>query len=276
MNKIDEYCKIMNLQQNEIINDPKQEFRFFCYQHIDLIKNIKLPELQLNLTNEVVLIEFRILPHLEFLLHNTINKIGNQWSYTIVCGINNYDFMKQLANSISPNIKLIKLEYNNFNIDQYNELLTSTFFWNLFVGSKILIWQEDSCIFGSNINDFLKWDYIGSPWIRNDNQYGVGNGGLSLRTKSKMLEIINKIEPKDTITYYNYPLKTIPEDVYFTTNMIKYNIGKLALKNEAYKFSNEQYILNEAFGGHNFFTYNKNWKDLMYSKVINYLVTNIQ
>jgi len=31
MNKIDEYCKIMNIQQNEIFNDPKQEFRYFCF-----------------------------------------------------------------------------------------------------------------------------------------------------------------------------------------------------------------------------------------------------
>ena len=269
MDKIDKYCKIMNIQQDDILNDPKQEFRYFCFQHIDLIKNIKLPELHLNLDNEVVLIEFRILPHLEFLLHNTINKIGNQWSYTIVCGIENYDFMKQLTDKLSLNIKIIKLEYNNFNIDQYNELLTSTFFWNLFLGSKILIWQEDSCVFGSNINDFIKWDYIGSPWLRNDNQYGVGNGGLSLRSKSIMLEIINKIKPEDTQTYFNYPLKNLPEDVYFTTNMIKYNIGKLALKNEAVNFSNEQYIFNEAFGSHNFYTYNKNWKDLMYSRVIN-------
>ena len=156
MNKIDEYCKIINIQQNEILNNSKQEFRYFCYQHIDLIKNIKLPELYLNLDNEVVLIEFRILPHLEFLLHNTINKIGNSWSYTIVCGIDNYDFMKQLTDKLSANIKIIKLEYNNINIDQYNELLTSVFFWNLFIGSKILLWQEDSCVFGSNINDFIK------------------------------------------------------------------------------------------------------------------------
>jgi hypothetical protein len=276
MNNIDEYCKIMNIKQDDILNDPKHEFRYFCYKHIDLIKNIKLPELQLNLDNEVVLIEFRILPHIEFLLHNTINKIGNEWSYTIICGIDNYNFMKQIIDKISPNIKIIKLEYNNIDIDIYNEILTSTYFWNLFIGSKILIWQDDSCIFGSNINDFIKWDYIGSPWLRNDNQYGVGNGGLSLRTKSIMLEIINKIKPEDTITYFNYPLKNIPEDVYFTTNMIKFNIGKLAFKNEAYKFSNEQYILNEAFGGHNFFTYNKNWKELIYSKVINnYVVHNI-
>ena len=34
MNNIDEYCKIMNIQQNEISKDPKQEFRFFCYQVI--------------------------------------------------------------------------------------------------------------------------------------------------------------------------------------------------------------------------------------------------
>jgi hypothetical protein len=177
--------------------------------------------------------------------------------------------MKQLTDKLSKNIKIIKLEFNNINIDQYNELLTSAFFWNLFIGSKILLWQEDSCIFGSNINDFIKWDYIGSPWLRNDNLYGVGNGGFSLRSKSIMIEIINKIKPENTITYYNYPLKTIPEDVYFTTNMIKFNIGKLAYKNEANKFSSEQYILNEAFGGHNFFSYNKNWKDLMNLRLLN-------
>ena len=37
-------------------------------------------------------------------------------------------------------------------------------FWNLFASKKILIHQEDSIIFKNNINDFLKYDYIGAPW----------------------------------------------------------------------------------------------------------------
>jgi hypothetical protein len=218
------------------------------------------------------LVEFRILPHLEFLLPNTILKLGNTWSYTIVCGNDNYEFMKSVASNLSPNIKIIKLEYNNIDIDKYNQILTSTYFWNLFTGSKILIWQEDSCVFGSNINDFIKWDYIGAAWPRNDNSYGVGNGGFSLRTKSIMIDIINKERPEDTIMYYSYEHNIIPEDVYFTTNMIKYKIGKLATKNEAIKFSDEQYQNSKSLGGHNFFTHNKNWKELMYDRVItNYI-----
>ena len=111
------------------------------------------------------------------------NNAANQY-------INNYEFVKSMASKLSPNIKIIKLEYDNIDINKYNQILTSTFFWNLFTGSKILIWQEDSCVFGSNINDFIKWDYIGAAWPRNDNSYGVGNGGFSLRTKSIMMDII--------------------------------------------------------------------------------------
>lgn len=270
--KINEYCELTNTLHDKIFKDPKQEFRYFCYRHIDLITKKKITDLKTSLDNEVVLIEFRILPHLEFLLLNTILKLGNTWSYTIVCGIDNYEFMNLLASKISSNIKIIKLEYNNININKYNEILTSAVFWNLFIGSKILIWQEDSCIFQSNINEFINWDYIGAAWPRNDNSYGVGNGGLSLRTKSMMIDIINKEKPEDTQTYYNYEYNIIPEDVYFTTNMIKHKIGKLAIKNEAIKFSDEQFQYSNSFGGHNFFTHNKNWKELMYSRVIsNYI-----
>ncbi len=269
--KVNEYCKLINLQPENLFKDPKQEYRYFCYRHIDLVNKIKISELKLNLDNEAVLVEFRILPHLEFLLINTILKLGNNWSYTIVCGLDNYEFMKKLTNKLSPNIKLIKLNYKDIDIDLYSKMLMSQDFWKLFYGTKILIWQEDSCIFQSNINDFIKWDYIGAPWPRNDNSYGVGNGGLSLRTKSIMIDIIKKITPNDTQLYYTYD-NTIPEDVYFTTNMIKYKIGNLATKNEAIKFSDEQYQYSKSFGGHNFFTHNKNWKDLMYSRVIlNYL-----
>ncbi len=268
-NKIKEFCKITNLDESIVFKDPKLEFRYFCYSHTEIIKKHKVPDIKQNLENEAVFVEFRILPNIEFLLLNTIFKLGSKWSYTIVCGNDNYKFINEICLNISPNIKIIKLDYNNIDIDIYNQILSSSNFWNLFTGSKILIWQEDSCVFGTNIDEFLNWDYIGAAWPRNDNQYGVGNGGFSLRSKNTMLEIIKTISIFDTQTYYKYNSKSIPEDVYFTINMIKYKIGKLAPKNFALKFSNEQYAYLNAFGGHNFFTYDTNWRDLMYNKVIN-------
>jgi hypothetical protein len=56
-----------------------------------------------------------------------------------------------------------------------------------------LVFQTDSIIisrYAHLINSFLRYDYVGAPWIRNKQ---VGNGGFSLRRKSKMLEIIEKV-----------------------------------------------------------------------------------
>lgn len=57
----------------------------------------------------------------------------------------------------------------------------------------LLVFQPDS-IFCANapktLNDFLEYDWIGAPWSKTA-QYG-GNGGLSLRKVSKILEVLSK------------------------------------------------------------------------------------
>jgi hypothetical protein len=180
--------------------------------------------------------------------------------------------------NISSKIKIIKLNYDDLNQNTYNKLLTSIQFWNLLKGEKILIYQEDSCIFKYNITDFLKWDYIGAPWPKNqnDNSIGVGNGGFSLRTKKCMIDIINKISLENTefnsstINYIkNCNLDIVPEDIYFTLNMIKYNIGKVADWNTAFEFSSENIYNPESLGGHNFWLNNKNWKIDIFFKIFN-------
>ena len=207
---------LMKLNPIDIIFNPKEEFRYFCFTCFDLIKNKELPELKLNLKYETVLIEFRELCNLEFVIKNTILKIGNEWSHTIICGKLNYDYCLKIIGNM--NIKIIKLNIDNLNVDNYSKLLCSKEFWNLFVGEKILIYQEDTFIFKSNIMDFIKWDYIGASWTIYDNDNGdnlpVGNGGLSLRTKKIMLEIIEKIPYLDNI----------PEDKYFAKNINNYGI----------------------------------------------------
>jgi hypothetical protein len=57
----------------------------------------------------------------------------------------------------------------------------------------LLVFQPDS-IFCANapttLNDFLEYDWIGAPWSKTA-QYG-GNGGLSLRKVSKIIEVLKR------------------------------------------------------------------------------------
>jgi hypothetical protein len=266
-----------NISSNQIVDNPKWEFRYICFKSIPYIRQIKLSNIQINSKYEAVLVEFRCFPHLEFLIRNTIIKLGEKWSHTIICGNINKEFIKKMVNKISPNIKVIETNYNNITPSEYSKLLASNEFWDLIYGEKILIYQEDSIIFKKNITDFLHWDYIGAPWPENsnNNNNNVGNGGLSLRSKSIMKKIIRKISiektvfNQSTIEYIQNTNSTIPpEDVYFSKNMEDLQIGKLADRNSAYQFSTESIQNENSFGGHNIWISNSNWRELIYKNNI--------
>ena len=282
-NKVIEYFKNNDKTIYNIIASKKKEdvfklfsvkqrshmlFRYMCTNYLNLIRILKLPNIQNNSKYEAVFIECRCFPHTEFLIRNAIYKLGEDWSHTIICGTQNYSYMSNIVNKISPNIKVIKLDNNNLSVTEYNKLLTSLNFWEILKGEKILIYQEDSFIFKNNIMDFIKWDYIGAPLPlgTNDTPNSVGNGGLSLRTRSIMIEVIKKISPTDTnynsstinymkINGLNYP----PEDVYFSKNIQEFNIGKVSHWNIASEFSSESHYNNNSFGGHKFWISNSNW-----------------
>lgn len=288
LNKIVEFCKITGTTQENVLRKPKQEFRYFCYRYSDYIKNIDLPIITYNNYYEAVLIEYRYLPHLEFLIRNCIDKLGVKWSQTIICGNLNYDYMINIVNSINRNIKVIKTNYDNLMPSDYSLFLSSKDFWNLCVGEKILIYQEDACIFKNNIDEFIEWDYIGAPWLKtqNDTTNCVGNGGLSLRSKSCMINVIDIININDTsynsstIEYMKNTNSTCPpEDVYFSKNMQELNIGKVADWDSAYAFSSESYLNTNSFGGHGVWvngriinnTIDRSlWKKHMYNVLKNY------
>lgn len=266
LDKIDEFCEIMNKNRDVILSNPKEEFRYFCYRYLDYIRCINLPNITQNNYYEAVLIEYRCLPNLEFLIRNCIYKLGSEWSQTIVCGNLNYEYMLDVVKKINRDIKVIKTNYNNLTPSDYSFFLASDTFWNLLIGEKILIYQEDTCIFKKNIMDFIHWDYIGAPYLKeqNDTPNGVGNGGFSLRSKSIMLEIINKIgiietnyNSSTTNYMYHCRLTVPPEDVYFSKNMQELNIGKVADWDTAYDFSSECVFNENSFGCHGVWVYGK-------------------
>jgi hypothetical protein len=277
LSQTDNFNLLYNTTKDQILSNEKIEFRYFCYRYLNYIRCIELPEIFIGKQYEAVLIEYRCFPHLEFLIRNSIIKLGSEWSHTIICGNINYEYMVNLCKLISSNIKVIKTNYDNLNQSTYSIFLASLDFWNLFTGNKILIYQEDSCIFKSNINDFIKWDYIGAPWPKNqnDNINGVGNGGFSLRTKQCMIDVINKISIEDTLyneSTRNYMKNTNmvigPEDVYFSLNMIVHNIGKVADWDSAYIFSTESFNNIDSLGGHNFWLSDRHWRNRLYNNII--------
>ena len=251
--------KIIN---KKIIN--KKTHRRYCLNNLPLIRNIIIPEIYKNLKHETILIEFREMPHLEFLIRNTIIKLP-KWSHTIVCGNNNYNFINRICNTITENIKIIKLDIDNLTPSLYSQLLMTVDFWNNFKGEKLLIYQEDTILFHNKIEPFLKYDYIGAPWpiTQDDNIYGVGNGGFSLRSRNKMIECIQKVKPaelklgKSTIEYIKNTKSTIiPEDVYFSKALIDNKIGIVSKRSDALKFSQETQQSINPMGGHQYWLSN--------------------
>ena len=272
---IDELNNVNNPIFNEFIISTtdtitsKGDFRKICLYNLDLIKNIIIPNIQLEQYHETFLIEFRKFNHMEYLIRNIIIKLP-QWSHTVICGNKNYTFMKEMCNKISPNIKIIRLDIDNLNTAEYSRLLMTKEFWNNFSGEKLLLYQEDSYMFHNRIDEFLEYDWVGAPWPIdqdehvNQKEYGVGNGGFSLRTKSKMIECIEKVDwEKDLelgpklkqymISTNNY---VIPEDVYFSKSLLEKNIGKVAPRSMATRFSQETQKSEDPLGGHNYYLSN--------------------
>jgi hypothetical protein len=262
------FCKFYKTNKNEMKENDKMRFRFECFKYNHMIKYIEIPDIVSNSDWEAVLIEYRCFPHVEFLIRNAILKLGTNWSFTIVCGNLNYEFMKNICLQISSNIKVIQTNFDNLTQNDYSLFLSTIEFWNLFTSNKILIYQEDSFIFKSNIEEFMEWDYIGAPWPKNTNDTPncVGNGGISLRTKQTMIDVINTISIKNTLVkqstqmYMKNNFLTIcPEDVYFSLNMQNFNIGKVADYDSAFKFSTESIYNPNSFSGHNFWLSDTEW-----------------
>lgn len=280
---VDRFCHFYNISKKEIIKNDLYYFRYTCFKYIHFIRHIQLPEIMVDSYYEAVMIEFRKFPHIEFLIRNAILKLGNKWSFTIICGYKNYDFIKTMCSKISPNIKIIKINQEKMSPSQYSDFLSSMYFWNLLHGEKIFLFQEDSIIFQNNIDRFLQFDYVGCPFLinNNDTPTTIGNGRFSLRTKSIMLQIINAIHISNTtfdssiLEYMKQTNSTTPpEDVYFYKSMKDLRIGLVADYNTAHFFCYESLYNKSSFGGQRFWRSNSQWKQLL-KHMFNYMQYNI-
>lgn len=197
-----------------------------------------------------VIVDSRITDLFNIVLDNFYSKLDNRWDFIIYVTNSNFDFVKDLINTTFTNEKnrttIIKLDLNHIDIKTYNKLLISNDFYKNIHTEIFLIFQLDSLlsdIYYKYIYYFMKYDYIGSPFYYNNNIY-VGCGGLSIRKKTKMLEIINNID------YYNKN-NDLPEDVFFCD----YHSINKAPVDEALLFCSGGYFHPYSVGMHQTFRY---------------------
>lgn len=187
-------------------------------------------------TRAAILIESRPTYFLPMVLRNTMFFLGPSWNLHIVCGELSEQFIRRTTEAWSISIIKVNNLYR-LTSSQYSALLTARQFWERFTEEKLLIFQCDCILAGSNIDEFIQYDFIGAPAGRFDDQFII-NGGLSLRTRSKMIECATRAA-----------FGGQPEDVFFT-QAVRQIGGVLPDFDTACRFSVESIYKDHPVGVH--------------------------
>jgi hypothetical protein len=150
-------------------------------------------------------------------------------------------------------VRLIPLCPHDMKRDQFNDMLTDAAFWNDTLQSdKVLVYHTDVGIRKNTILAYYEYDYIGAPWswpVSEDKRVFVGNGGLSLRTRSLMGTVCQNHRRNAT---FKCPITGDgdPEDVFFARNLVNYDVAKLPTYEVASAFSVEHNFHPDPMGFH--------------------------
>jgi hypothetical protein len=239
---------IITRQKNIIIQNDIIIKQINNIHKIKQIKNsIQLQKINKQNKYTAIIVEPRKHAALLFVLENFLKNLSSEWNIIIFHGRLNSNYVNNIIvnnlHNYKERISTINLNINNLKPSEYSFLFKQLFFYNKIPTETFLVFQTDTIIFEKNkdlINNFLKYDYVGAPWDLSPTSINnfVGNGGLSLRKKSKMLEIIKK----------DIDIINIAEDVYFSCSN-KVQLFKPS-QQEAKLFSVEYMFSKNTFGSH--------------------------
>jgi len=220
-------------------------------EHIDVwnqgLQNIKNkfsdynPSIFKDTQYTAIIVEPRKHEDLEIICKNVmyyLNESGSdvKWGLKIYYGNKNEQFVKHFTQNWN-NVQLENLEIDDLSGILYNDMLKTTKFWETIPTENVLIFQTDTILRRFGIDEFISYNYVGAPWIRYREGKIVGNGGLSFRKKSRMLEITNQFSDEE-ITM---------EDIYFCKYLKDEDIAPYDV---AKKFSVEDIYYENPLGLH--------------------------
>lgn len=143
----------------------------------------------------IILVERRIHPNLAFCLYNA-GYYGRDWGLTIVCSDTNFEYCKAIVGE-KETVQILPFFQGIGTPEQgkqeYNSLLQSETFYNLFTEDNLCIMETD-CYFRRKIPDWvLEYDLVGCPYDWDESMAG---GGLSFRNRKAMLKICSTVSEK--------------------------------------------------------------------------------
>ena len=200
--------------------------------------------------NTAIIVESRLHPALELVMCNFERNLPQDWKFLIIHSQSNKELIEKILrkNSLQRHQTILYPEHITHHI--YNQMFFEKSFYGQIDTEHFLIFQPDTLLRDNyskqKINEYLQYDYVGAPWRHTHN---VGNGGLSLRKKSKMLEVLKtaKKEKKD------YRLQM--EDQIFS-NFFNLNVDiKKPSFEEAKNFSVETCFSENSLGLHKAWLY---------------------
>ncbi len=165
-----------------------------------------------NESKVALLIENRPFPFLAPLMLHFMSVVPPDWRFRFMGSNESVESVNQSV-AIRQQVTAGKLDltYIPSNMSTASQELISRFLTNLWLYDTVLqpaewllVFQSDSILCANsrqNLNDFLEYDWVGAPW-NPSGRFG-GNGGLSLRRVSSIIEIlqdqvrVNDSEPED-------------------------------------------------------------------------------
>jgi hypothetical protein len=179
-----------------------------------------------------IIVETRAIKNLPEIIKSHMKFLPG-WELTIYYGADNEKMLKE---------SFPEAKFNDFligrNPESYcNDVLSSLEFWETIPYDKVLTFHHDSDILRLGVEEFLEYDYVGSPW---ENIQEGGNGGFSIRGKKAHIDLL-KAMPFD--------LKYGNEDEYFSKYLAVVG-GKVAPRDVCFKFGCETIFKLGTFGYH--------------------------
>jgi len=201
----------------------------------------KLPESPYNASKVALLVENRVNPILAPLMLHFMSVVPPDWRFRFMGSLESVEYLNT-SRAIRNHVESGKLDltYIPANMTTGSQEEISRFLTNLWLYETVLqpaewllVFQTDSMLCANSrqsLNNWLDYDWVGAPW--NPNGRFGGNGGLSLRRVSKIIQVLRnqqRIENSE------------PEDVWLTDRLGHIPGAKLANGTVSLTFSGEMY-----------------------------------
>lgn len=200
------------------------------------------PLIKKNAFYNSIIIENRVVINFEQILKNHIyflnkNNQDVKWGLQIFHSDGNENYIRKIVSGWD-NVVMTKIDIEDIDKVSHTKLLKNLEFWELVKGEIILNFQIDSLLLRDNIDDFLEYDFIGAPWTKPKEGKFIGNGGLSIRNKSKVINYLNTYDYEDDVW----------EDIFFVKHLQDHQLPDILT---AMQFSVEDIFYPYPTGLHN-------------------------